>query len=89
MKRKRRQTIKNFYQETQLYMRRMWVAAIAMGILALLLIFRLFYLQYFQQDVYTTLSKENQFNLIPIEPSRGLIYDRNGILLAQNLPVLT
>lgn len=68
-------------------MRRMWVAAIAMGILALLLIFRLFYLQYFQQDVYTTLSKENQFNLIPIEPSRGLIYDRNGILLAQNLPV--
>lgn len=83
----KKETIKNFIQETQLFNRRIWVAIVGIGILILLLVIRLFYLQIVQKDLYTTLSNQNQFNLIPIEPNRGLIYDRNGVVLAENIPV--
>lgn len=65
----------------------MWTAIVVAILLTILLIIRLFYLQIIQKDLYTTLSRENQFNLIPIEPNRGLIYDRNGVLLAENIPI--
>ncbi|MDF3055607.1 MAG: mrdA, partial [Gammaproteobacteria bacterium] len=41
------------------------------------------------QAVYVTLSNENYLDFIPIDPNRGLIYDRNGVLLAENVPVLS
>lgn len=84
----KRETIKNYLAETQLFSRRMWFALIVIVFLSVLLLGRLFYLQIIQKELYTTLSRANQFNLIPIEPNRGLIYDRNGVLLAQNIPVL-
>jgi penicillin-binding protein 2 len=37
-------------------------------------------------ELYSTLSEDNRFHIRAIPPTRGLIYDRNGILLAQNLP---
>lgn len=55
--------------------------------LAFILIGRLFYLQEFEYQKYTTLSEKNQLNTIPIEPTRGVIYDRNGVLLAENIPI--
>lgn len=59
-------------------------------IFALLLMFtivvRLIYLQIINHELYTTLSEENRFFISAIPPNRGLIYDRNGVLLAQNLP---
>ncbi len=48
---------------------------------------RLSYLQIYQHDRYTTLSNKNQISIIPLNPKRGLIYDRNGVLLAENIPV--
>lgn len=83
----KKQTIKNFIQETNLFNRRLMIAIVLIFICTLLLIIRLFYMQVIQKDLYTTLSRENQFNLIPIEPNRGLIYDRNGVILADNIPV--
>ncbi len=50
------------------------------------LISRMFYLQLLQHEHYTTLSTNNRVTLQPIAPTRGLIYDRNGVVLAQNLP---
>lgn len=50
------------------------------------LIARLIYLQVISQEHYITLSENNRVSIRPIPPTRGLIYDRNGILLAQNLP---
>lgn len=47
------------------------------------------YLQISNQQYYSTLSENNRVNIQPIPPSRGLIFDRNGILLAQNLPSFT
>ena len=53
------------------------------------MLFRLFKLQVFQYKFYANLSENNQMWSLPIEPNRGLIYDRNGILLAENLPLFT
>lgn len=48
---------------------------------------RLVYLQIYQHDRYRTLSNKNQIRVLPLKPKRGLIYDRNGVLLAENVPV--
>jgi penicillin-binding protein 2 len=82
-------TLKNYWFESQLFTKRVVVAVFFIGLLLLILISRLFYLQIIQHKTYTTLSDENQLNLIPIEPNRGLIYDRNGVLLADNVPTFS
>ncbi len=52
--------------------------------LALVLVLRMAHLQIWQHDVYRTRSDENRIALQPIAPARGIIYDRNGIPLAEN-----
>ena len=47
---------------------------------------RLFYLQVVQHEVYSTRSEKNRVRVEPLPPTRGLIYDRNGKLLAENRP---
>src|SRR3990167_2781148 len=81
--------IKNPAQEIQLITRRSLVACVVMGILLLSLIFRLGYLQIYKHPLYTTLSKKNWLDLVPLEPTRGLVFDRNGILLAENISVFS
>lgn len=82
-------TIKNRYRELRFFQHRMLSVAGIIIFLVLCLVARLVYLQIFERNLYSTLSKENQLSLIPIEPTRGLIYDRNGVLLAENIPVFS
>jgi len=82
-------TLKDHLRETLLFQRRILVAAIFGGILLAGLISRLFYLQVISHDHYTTLSEDNRVSIVPIAPTRGLIFDRNGVLLAQNIPSRT
>lgn len=81
--------IKNHHQEIQLIAQRTMFALILIIILVLALAGRLFFLQIYKNDVYNTLSTKNWLDLVPIEPTRGLIYDRNGVLLAENIPVFS
>ena len=53
------------------------------------LIVRYGYLQVYAHDKYTTQADNNRIKLISAPPSRGYIYDRNGIILADNQPVFT
>ena len=85
----KRITIKNHIQEIQLTTQRCIAASAIMFILIMILLIRLVYLQVAQHELYTTLSKKNWLDIIPLEPTRGLIYDRNGILLAENIPVFS
>ncbi len=85
----KRIAIKNHLQEIQLTAHRCVAMLIIMLILIALLITRLGFLQLTKHDLYTTLSKKNWLDLIPTEPTRGLIYDRNGVLLAENIPVFS
>src|SRR5690554_36933 len=64
--------------------------AVLFGILAFLmfcaLIWRMAYLQITLHEKYRDLSENNRMQLRPVAPNRGLIYDRNGVLLAENIP---
>lgn len=78
--------LKNHKQEKRLFSHRVSIAIVATLVLFFLLLSRIFYLQVIQHERYATLSQKNQISTIPIAPNRGLIYDRNGILLAENTP---
>ena len=84
---RKRIAIKDHVQEVQLINQRCISILIIMIILVALLIIRLGYLQLANHAHYTTLSQKNWLDLVPLEPTRGLIYDRNGVLLADNVPV--
>ncbi len=86
---RKRIPIKNHYQEVQLITYRCLVVLIFFAVLILSLLLRLAYLQISKHDMYTTLATNNWLGLVPIEPTRGLIYDRNGVLLADNIPVFS
>ncbi|MBT4838215.1 MAG: penicillin-binding protein 2 [Methylococcales bacterium] len=77
--------IKDNIKENQLFINRAAVGLIIICILLFLLILRLIHLQVSSHQLYTTLSDDNRVKITPIQPTRGLIYDRNGILLAENL----
>lgn len=82
-------TIKNTYKEQRFFQRRLMTVTFIIIFLVMCLLLRLFYLQVIEKALYTTMSDANQLNLIPNEPNRGLIYDRNGVLLAENIPVFS
>jgi penicillin-binding protein 2 len=82
-------TINNQKNETLGFQRRHLIAFFIILLLALLLIIRLSALQIRQHHFYAALSKQNLLSILPTEPERGLIYDRNGVLLAKNIPVFS
>jgi len=66
------------------------VAATLVVLVALgALVARLVYLQVSSHTHYETLSEENRIKLVPIPPTRGMIYDANGVVLADNVPTFT
>lgn len=82
-------TFKDHLRETHLFQRRLLITAIISILLVVILLSRLFYLQVLSHDYYSTRSEENRLDFVAVAPIRGLIYDRNGVLLAQNLPSFT
>jgi penicillin-binding protein 2 len=78
--------IKNYFAENRLFAVRSIVAGVIAGVLLLAVAGRLFYLQVLRHDYYSTLSQGNRIRTEPIPPSRGLILDRHGVVLADNLP---
>ena len=78
--------LKDHIRESSIFNGRLLTAIFITALLLLVLVARLMYLQIIHQEHYSTLSEENRVNILPIPPARGLIYDRNGIVLAQNLP---
>ncbi len=87
MIRKRRSHIRDYQAEARLFARRAIVSFI--GIIALMgvLVANLYNIQVNQYQDYKTRSNDNRIKIVPIAPNRGLIYDRNGVLLAENRPV--
>ena len=81
-----RLTIKDNFRESQLFNHRAIVALIMVLVLTAALIARLVHLQVISHEHYTTLSHNNRVKITPMPPRRGLIYDRNGVLLAENIP---
>lgn len=82
----RRDTLKNPEQELRIFRVRALLAVLVVVVLTSLLVSRLGYLQIVQHDLYSTRSEKNRVRVEPLPPNRGLIYDRNGVLLAENRP---
>ncbi|WP_355661021.1 penicillin-binding protein 2 [Halomonas salifodinae] len=81
-----RQALKNPEQEVRIFRWRSLLAAFLVVALTATLMGRLAYLQVVQHEVYITRSEKNRVRVEPLPPTRGLIYDRNGVLLAENRP---
>jgi penicillin-binding protein 2 len=86
MVRARQSRIKNYFAENRLFAVRSIVAGVFAGVLLLAVAGRLFYLQVLRHEYYATQSLGNSIRTEPIPPSRGLILDRHGVVLADNLP---
>ncbi len=81
-----RTPIRNQTAENSLFARRAIIAFIGVLILVGVLIANLYNIQVNSYDTYQTKANGNRIKIIPIAPNRGLIYDRNGIILAENKP---
>lgn len=81
--------LKDSQSEARLFRQRVVVAGAAVFAALMVLVARYAWLQLVEHDRYITLSDNNRIKLQAIAPPRGYIYDRNGILLADNRPVFT
>ncbi|RRO03060.1 peptidoglycan DD-transpeptidase MrdA [Pectobacterium aquaticum] len=79
-----RKPFRDYTAESALFVRRALVAFLGILLLSGVLVANLYHLQIVRVDDYRTRSNENRIKLVPIAPSRGIIYDRNGTPLALN-----
>lgn len=77
-------SLKNLRSEENQFQLRLVAAYCFMVLMFVLLIGRFVWLQVFQYQHFSTLAQNNRISLVPILPNRGLILDRNGVVLAQN-----
>jgi len=78
--------IRNEWLELHQFTTRIIIVAVIGLLLLLAVATRLFYLQIINHSHYATLAEGNRLRTEPVTPPRGLIYDRNGVLLAENQP---
>lgn len=73
--------------ETTIFHSRIYIC-VGISILMVIVLFcNLYYLQIISYRDYQTRSNENRIKVIPVVPPRGIIYDRNHVVLAENSPV--
>ena len=84
-----RTEFKNYQREQYHFRWRLGFAAVLALICFAILAVRFAYLQVLRYDYYQTVAESNRISLVPIVPNRGLILDRNGVLLAHNFFVYT
>lgn len=80
---------KDIAAERRLFQRRTVVMLLLVFVMLSLLIARMYQLQVVEHDIYTTLSDKNRVQVQSVAPPRGLVYDRNDVLLAENRPVFS
>jgi penicillin-binding protein 2 len=81
--------LKDHFRESRVVNDRLIFAAIFAGILFLSVMVRLVVLQVLEHDHFSNLSTRNSVDIEPLPPQRGLIYDRNGVILAENIPTFS
>ncbi len=81
--------LKNYQNEQHNFRLRLAVLGLLVIICFSLLAFRFYFLQINRYDYYQTLAESNRISIVPITPNRGLITDRNGVVLAHNFFVYT
>lgn len=83
------QTLKDHFREARIFRHRVAVVLLFMVAMFVLLLVQFYNLQVVHHSDYVTQSDRNRIHVRPLAPTRGLIYDRNGKLLADNRPSYT
>lgn len=78
--------LKDHEKDSRLIRKRAVVGAGLVLLLTSVLLVRMYYLQVVQFEYHTTLAENNRIHVQPIPPNRGLIFDRNGVIIADNRP---
>jgi penicillin-binding protein 2 len=81
--------IKNRERELNVFRSRVIVAVIGILVGFAILSIRLVYLQVVKRDQFYTMAEANRISVVPVVPNRGVIYDRNGEILAANYSAYT
>ena len=81
--------IKNREAELTIFRNRALVAGTVILIAFGALVARMFYLQVMKHDYFHTLAEANRISVVPVVPNRGIITDRNGVVLAANYSAYT
>lgn len=76
--------LKDHEVDTRLIRGRLIVGAVVVIILTMLLVSRMYYLQVVQFEHHSTLAENNRIHVQSLPPTRGIIYDRNGVVVADN-----
>jgi penicillin-binding protein 2 len=82
-------TLKDPRLESRIYGTRTFIAIVIVVLLLGVVLVRYYALQISEYEAYRTQSERNRVQLQPLPPKRGLIYDRNGLMLADNRPSYT
>lgn len=80
----RQRSFRDYSSEARLFTGRSWAAVLVIALMFLLLFAQLFRLQIIDHERYRTESRDNRVKLRPLPPTRGQIFDRNGVALAIN-----
>lgn len=77
--------------QRELYYFQLRLAIVGSAVLCafFVLLVRFFYVQVIQHEYYHTLAEQNRIFIVPVVPNRGLILDRNGVVLAHNFAAYT
>lgn len=81
--------IKNTERELQKFHLRLTVLGMLVFVCFGLLMARFVWLQVYKHDDYVAQAEENRISIVPVVPNRGLILDRNGVVLARNYSAYT
>lgn len=81
--------LRNHERELHEFHIRVGIAAMTVLVALSLLGARFFYLQVLKHDTYHAKAEDNRISIVPVPPNRGLIVDRNGLVLARNYSAYT
>ncbi len=81
--------LKHQLRESRLVNARLLFVAIFVGVLFLVVMVRLAVLQIVEHEYFDLLSNKNRVDIVAMPPQRGLIYDRHGVILAENIPIFS
>lgn len=81
--------LRDHQRELYYFQIRLAIAASVVLLAFILLFVRFVYLQIVQHQYYHLLAEQNRVNIVPVVPNRGVIVDRNGVVLANNFGAYT